>query len=84
MVVNKMSSTIQKSFTWVRSARRCSLSARHNVAPSNWLQVGVGEQDMNPIQAWCEDNKCGIRTSFDTFQFKSNAEMTMFLLRWGS
>jgi hypothetical protein len=42
------------------------------------------ESDMDPIQAWCEEHKCGIRTSFDTFKFKDKKHLTMFILRWGA
>lgn len=45
-------------------------------------QTGLGEIDMDPIQHWCEANKCGRRISFDMFQFKNNKELTMFLLKW--
>jgi hypothetical protein len=40
------------------------------------------ESDMDPVQAWCEEHHCGIRTSFDTFKFRNKKQITMFLLRW--
>lgn len=78
-----LSSTISlpSNLTWVKSARRNSLSARFNIPP---FYTSASEQSMDPIQRWCEQNNCGIRTSFDTFKFNNKAEMTMFLLRWGS
>lgn len=42
------------------------------------------ESDMDPIQAWCDEHHCGIRTSFDTFKFRNKKQITMFMLKWGS
>lgn len=44
----------------------------------------LDESDMEPIQKWCTDHNCGVRTSFDTFKFKSKKDITMFLLTWSS
>jgi hypothetical protein len=52
------------------------------VMRAEWAK-GLNELQMDPIQAWCERNNCGRRLSFDTFQFKNNQEITMFLLKWG-
>ena len=77
-----------KRFFWVEAARRCSLSARTLVESRDgehrYYPTGMSEEDMVSIQEWCVKNNCGIRTSFDTFQFKNKKQMTMFLLRWGS
>lgn len=43
----------------------------------------IEEKDLEEIHFWCEHNKCGVRTSFDTFVFKNTKEMSMFLLKWG-
>lgn len=62
--------------------------------PGNWLiakyqyphgaptSAGLSDTDMDPIQDWCVQNRCGIRTSFDTFRFRNEQEMSMFLLKW--
>ena len=42
------------------------------------------ESDIDPIQEWCQEHNCGIRTSFDTFKFRNKKQITMFMLRWGS
>jgi hypothetical protein len=73
--------TTPKRIKWVKTARKCSLSARVEVQPRGW-EVGISDNDMLPIQEWCLKNHCGRRVSFDTFQFKSKKEMIMFLLRW--
>jgi hypothetical protein len=38
--------------------------------------------DMDKIQAWCEENHCGKRMSFDMFYFPNEKEIMAFLLRW--
>jgi hypothetical protein len=45
--------------------------------------TGLRDTDMDPIQDWCVANKCGVRTSFDTFKFRDEKELSMFLLKWG-
>lgn len=75
-----------KKIFWVQAAKRFALSGRVHVQAyhsENSFATGLSEGDIDPIQAWCEQHHCGRRTSFDTFQFKSKKEMTVFLLRWG-
>lgn len=45
--------------------------------------TGLREEDMDPVQEWCEKSKCGKRISFDMFKFKDRKEITAFLLVWG-
>lgn len=45
--------------------------------------TGLREEDLSLVQQWCERNKCGIRSNFGMFKFKSQKEITMFLLVWG-
>lgn len=56
------------------------LRAKINTAPQ-YFDI-ASESDMDAIQEWCVAHNCGIRTSFDTFKFRSKKEMTMFLLKW--
>jgi hypothetical protein len=37
---------------------------------------------MDPVHEWSKENDCGVRISFDTWQFKTDEEITVFLLRW--
>jgi len=87
IIVDEMA-TIDKKITWVSASRRFSLSARTLVETRDgehrYYPTGMNEEDMVQIQEWCVQNNCGKRTSFDTFQFKNKAQMTIFLLRWGS
>jgi hypothetical protein len=50
--------------------------------PRGLEMFGFKEEDMDPIQKWCQDSNCGNRISFDMFQFTSDKHVTMFLLRW--
>jgi len=34
------------------------------------------------VQQWSQENSCGIRMSYDMWQFKTPEEVTAFLLRW--
>jgi hypothetical protein len=73
-------SGLEKRIEWQRFTGN-KLRAK-GVMRAEWAQ-GLNERDMDPIQAWCERNNCGTRTSFDTFKFRGADEITMFLLRWG-
>lgn len=60
------------------------LKATWEVGPRGWENYGLKESDIDPIQQWCTQNRCGKRISFDTFIFKEDKQITMFLLRWSS
>jgi hypothetical protein len=72
---------IDKKIKWISSEGRLRLAARAEILPRGW-EVGLTEAEMDAVHEWCKEHKCGRRTSFDTFQFRSKKEMTMFLLRW--
>ena len=46
------------------------------------LHDEFGRQIIPQIVKWCEDNACGIRTSYDQFKFRDRDQLTMFILRW--
>jgi hypothetical protein len=46
-------------------------------------QTGLRDHDLDPVQLWCAQNSCGRRTSFEQFRFRNEAELSMFLLKWG-
>jgi len=77
---------MSKKIYWVESSEKNSLAGRMRIVASDSdkeFTSGLNESDIDPIQEWCEEHKCGRRISFDTFQFKNKKELTMFLLRWG-
>jgi hypothetical protein len=38
--------------------------------------------DIGTMQEWCTENECGWRTSYDTFKFRNQDQLLMFVLRW--
>ena len=68
-------------FEWALIKPRM-LQAQLIVMPRG-MEVGMSEKDMDPIQQWCNEHNCGTRMAFDIFKFKSQKEITMFLLKWG-
>ena len=74
-----------KKIYWIESTEKNSLAGRVRVVAFSGdkeFTSGLSESDVDPIQKWCEEHKCGCRISFDTFQFKNKKELTIFLLRW--
>jgi hypothetical protein len=53
-----------------------------DVAPRGF-ERGLNESDMDPVQAWSVECNCGTRMSFNVWKFKSEKQITMFMLRWG-
>lgn len=42
----------------------------------------AGSELIDEIAEWCKDNDCGKRMSFNQFKFRTEEELTMFMLRW--
>jgi hypothetical protein len=72
--------TFNKKIVW-NQLNETTLRAEPEEHP-NW-SYGLSEADLDPIQAWCVEHHCGKRTSFDMFKFTDEAEITLFLLKWG-
>ena len=68
-------------FEWAPIKPRM-LQAQLTVSPRG-MELGMSERDMDPIQQWCIEHNCGTRMAFDMFKFKTDADITMFLLKWG-
>ena len=68
---------------WQKHERPFYLCARIHHDNGAITPTGLREEHLVPVQAWCVENQCGIRTSFDMFRFRDEKEMSMFLLRWG-
>ena len=45
-------------------------------------QRGLSDSDLTPVHQWCINAGTGHRESFDTFKFKSESDLMIFLLRW--
>jgi hypothetical protein len=71
---------IKRKIIWVPAEEPLTLTAR--LAVNGW-EVGVYDDDLIPVHKWSHNNNCGCRISFDQFRFRTEAEMTMFLLKWG-
>ena len=77
-----MKKAMKLKIVW-REKGRLSLVATLPAPGPREFELGLAERDIDPIQTWCEEHNCGVRTSFDTFRFRSQKEKTIFLLRWG-
>lgn len=68
---------------WIQhnNSLRAHLESSTDDVEKNFIYF-LNEEDMDPIQEWCEKHNCGYRTSFDTFRFKNEKEISMFLMRW--
>lgn len=64
-------------------SRPLTLYARMAYEHGAITPTGLREDHLVPVQEWCEENRCGVRTSFDMFKFKNEKEMSIFLLKWG-
>lgn len=48
------------------------------------FERGLREDDMDPIQVWSEECRCGTRMSFNEWKFKNEKQITMFLIKWAA
>lgn len=75
---------LTKKIVWVQGRRSyLTLIARVYYEHGALTATGLANFDMDPIQAWCEQNECGIRISFEEFKFRNQKELSLFLLKWG-
>ena len=70
-----------KKLIWIQLPKN-QLRATVEVLPSG-MEVGLREDDLDPVQHWTWTRlPSAIRTSFDTWRFKNEQDMAVFLLRW--
>ena len=50
---------------------------------ANYSNPGYATVTLDQVGQWCYENHCGHRTSYDTFKFRNEKDMTAFLLKWG-
>lgn len=48
------------------------------------FERGLNESDMDFVQAWSEECCCGVRMSFNVWNFENEKQITMFLIQWSS
>lgn len=51
----------------------------------NYISIKVSAKKFNQINlmdVWCYETGCGKRINMDSFAFKTEAELTMFTLKW--
>jgi len=66
-----------------RRGRPLELSADFETDYSNpGLNLGRDFEILDEVQSWCEQNSCGRRMSYDLVKFRTEEEITVFLLRW--
>ena len=51
---------------------------------ASWNDFSNPDPVLNKIQLWSVENNCGRRMSFDLWQFRTRADVTAFLLKWGN
>jgi hypothetical protein len=59
-----------------------TLYARMSYSHGAITPTGLRSDDLDPVQDWCVQNRCGRRTSFEIFRFRNEQEVTIFLLKW--
>jgi hypothetical protein len=83
-MLDRDSVVLKKKLAWEPGRRIYpTLVARVYYEHGVTTSTGLRETDLDPIQAWCTENQCGVRISFDEFKFKDGEEISLFLLRWG-
>jgi hypothetical protein len=68
--------------TWQRDPKPLYLCARMAYEHGAVTPTGLRDEHLEPVAAWCQENRCGVRTAFDQFRFRNEQEIAMFLLRW--
>lgn len=72
-----------KKIYWVRRENTKKIRVVAQTRPTAAVVLtGLRDTDMDPIQNWCVENRCGVRISFDQFEFRNEDELAFFLLRW--
>jgi hypothetical protein len=81
MRANSRANSVTPKIKWQRLPGLKLQAYTDDVAPRGY-ERGLNESDMNPIQAWSVECRCGTRISFNIWKFKNEKQITMFLIRW--
>jgi hypothetical protein len=76
-----MMSNFKPTIKWQRLPGLKLQAYTDDVGPRGY-ERGLNESDMDPIQAWSTECRCGTRMSFNVWKFKNEKHITMFLLKW--
>jgi len=49
---------------------------------SSWVSGNDANHELDIAESWCREVECGKRINRWSFAFKTDAEFTMFALRW--
>ena len=78
-----MRETYKPKIKWQRLPGLKLQAYTDDVAPRGF-ERGLNESDMDPIQVWTTECRCGTRMSFNVWKFKNEKQITMFLIRWSA
>ena len=76
-----MRETFKPKIKWQRLPGLKLQAYTDDVAPRGF-ERGLNESDMDPVQVWTEECRCGTRMSFNVWKFKNEKQITMFLIKW--
>jgi len=65
---------------WRRWENRGRIYLQLNLANNNFA---IRPDEIAIMGEWCTENQVGRRTSYSDFEFRREADVTAFLLRWG-
>ena len=80
---NAMRNTYTPKIKWQRLPGLKLQAYTDDVAPRGF-ERGLNEGDMDPVQEWSIECRCGTRMSFNVWKFKNEKHITMFLMKWTS
>jgi hypothetical protein len=78
-----MSANFVPKIKWQRLPGLKLQAYTDDVGPRGF-ERGLNESDMDPVQEWTTECRCGTRMSFNVWKFENEKQITMFLIRWGS
>lgn len=51
--------------------------------PGCFTPTGIRDHHIDPVRRWCRENSCGWFEGYATIRFRSEEDLTLFMLRWG-
>jgi hypothetical protein len=67
---------------FIREGKTLHVDDQYNYL-QDYSNPGYATVTLDQVGQWCYENHCGRRTSYDTFKFRNEKDMTAFLLKWG-